>query len=105
MFEIIMSLLASAWNYIKKIVLQIINFIKNIISWFKNRDRLEQIKKNDNLLAVSIKEKMNDGNYNVVNCLFDEDEDKIVEAEVMQSGSLDLETRSKFGNKEMILLK
>lgn len=105
MFEIIVSLLQSAWNYIKKIVLKIINFIKNIISWFKNRDRLEQIKRNDNLLAVSIKEKMNDGNYNVVNCLFDEDENKIVEAEVMQSGSLDLETRSQFGNKEMILLK
>ena len=105
MYEIIEDLLKDAWEYIKKIYLKVINFFKNIVSWFKNKERLKKLEEDKNKTAVIIKEKMKNGEYNVVNCLFDKETNTLDDAEIIQTENLDQETKNKFGHKDMIILK
>lgn len=96
------------WDYIKKIAIKVLKFFNNIVSFFKDRNRLEKLKDNKDLLAVAIKENLENGNCNVVNCLFDKETNEIVDYEENAQGitaeSLDSETKRHFGNKDMIVL-
>ena len=109
MFELIKSLLASVWEWIKKIVVAIISFARNIISFFRDRNRLRKLQEDQNRIAVAIKEKLENGEYQVVNCLFDKQKSELVDPEedavVITSGQLDAETLSNFGSKDMIILQ
>jgi hypothetical protein len=99
------------WQFIlKKIAVKVLNFYEHIVAWFKEPARLETIKNNNNnILAISIKEKLDNGKYNVINCLYDKEEERLIDASkhavVFTADSLDLETLSKFGDKEMILIR
>lgn len=103
------NLLRSIWNYIKKIFVRIINFGKNIVSFFKNRNRLRKLEEERDLIAVSIKENLGNNNYRVVNCLYDKAEEEVVDMEEdaigIESNGIDSETKQSFGNKDMIVLK
>lgn len=103
------NLLRSIWNYIKKIFVHIINFAQNIVSFFKNRNRLRKLEENRDLIAVSIKENLGNNNYRVVNCLYDEVEEEVVDMEEdaigIESNGIDSKTKQSFGNKDMIVLK
>lgn len=74
MFDVIWSFLEDVWEYIKKIYVRVINFFNNIISFFKERNRLEKLRKHKEYTAVAIKQKFENGDYNVVNCIFDKEE-------------------------------
>jgi len=104
MFEWIKNLLAKAWDWIKKIFVKIINFFANIKSWFTQASRLKKLKEDKNKVAVVIKETLDNGDYNVVNCLFDEETNTLDDAEVVQSEDIDQKTRDSFGNRDMIVL-
>lgn len=108
MFQAIKALLARCWAWIKKIFLKILNFFKNIVSFFRTPNRLETIQKNQNTIAVAIKEKLDNGDYQVCNCLFNKDTTTLVnpeeDAQVITSGNIDEETRQSFGNKDMVVL-
>ncbi|MBQ9337839.1 MAG: hypothetical protein IJS14_11160 [Lentisphaeria bacterium] len=109
MFESIKSLLAKVWELIKKIVVAIISFVRNIVSFFKDRNRLQKLQEDQNRIAVAIKEKLENGEYQLVNCLFDKQKSELVDPEedavVITSGQLDAETLSNFGSKDMIVLQ
>lgn len=109
MFEEIKSLLAEVWEWIKKIVVAIISFARNIISFFRDRNRLRKLQEDQNRIAVSIKEKLENGDYQVVNCLYDKEESKLVtpeeDAEVITSEKLDADTKRNFSGKDMIVLQ
>ncbi len=105
MIEAIRVILKSIWFEIVRILIKILNFFKNIISWFKDESRLKKIKEDRNLVAVSIKDKLSNGDYSVVNCLYDKDENEIIDSQVIEAGQLDDETINRFGSKEMIILK
>ena len=109
MFEIIKSLLMEVWELIKKIVVAIISFVSNIVSFFKEPSRLRKLQENQNRIAVAIKEKLDKGDYQVINCLFDKQENKLVDpeedAEVITAEQLDAETKRAFGRKSMLLLQ
>jgi len=105
MFDLIMDLLKEAWDWIKKVWVKIVNFFKNIVGWFQNPQRLKKLKEDKNLTAVSIKQKLDNGDYQTIKCLFDEASNEIKDAEVITSESLDNETLQNFGNKDMIVLK
>lgn len=109
MFELIKSLLAKVWEWIKKIVVAIISFIDNIVSFFRDRNRLRKLQEDQNRIAVSIKEKRENGDYQIVNCIYDKAEKKLVDPEedavLITSKQLDAETQRNFGSKDMLVLQ
>lgn len=109
MFQLIKKALAKIWDILKKIVLRIISFIKNIVSFFKNPRRLSKLQEDQDTIAVVIKEKLADGDYQVVNCLFNKEEGTLVNPEedalVMTSGELDNTTQTHFKGKDMLVLQ
>ena len=106
MLDLILELLRKAWAWLKKIWVKVCSFFKNIVAFFKDKYRLAKLQRNSDLIAVAIKQKLDNKEYNVVNCLFDKAKGEIQEADtlVVQSESLDMETRQQFGNQDMIIL-
>ena len=62
------ELLRKIWDFIKKIFLKVVNFVKNIVGFFKDTQRLKKLQEEKNTIAVTIKENLNNENYHVVNC-------------------------------------
>lgn len=108
MFDIIMDALQAVWDYLKKIWVKICSFFGTIVSFFKNPERLRKLKEDRNNVAVAIKEKLDTGEYQVVNCLFNKEEGKLVnpeeDAEIIQAENLDAQTMQNFGDKDMLVL-
>lgn len=102
------ELLRAIWNRIKKFFVKVLNFVNNIVSFFKNPQRLNKLKEDRDLIAVSIKENLENGQYNLVNCLYDKVLEEVVEVETdaigIETEKLDKETKQHFGNKDMIIL-
>lgn len=102
------ELLRAIWNKIKKLFVKVLNFVNNIVSFFKNPQRLNKLKEDRDLIAVSIKENLENGQYNLVNCLYDKVLEEVVEVETdaigIETEKLDKETKQHFGNKDMIIL-
>ncbi len=109
MYEIILTALKAIWAFLKRIFVKICSFVSNIVSFFKDKERLHKLQENRNRIAVSIKEKLASGEYNVVNCLFDKSTDEVVDAqtdaEVVEAEELDAETMRNFGDKDMIVIR
>ena len=101
--------LESIWNLIKKIVTSILSFAKHILKFFKDPARLKKLKEDSNKLAISIKENLENGEYRVVNCLFDKEENNVVdfddEAIGIKAEELDQQTEDIFGSRDMIILQ
>ena len=94
------ELLRKAWEFIKKIFLKIVNFVTNIVSFFKDPQRLKKLQED--------KKNLDNGKFNVVNCLYDKTTEEIIDMETDALGinaeSLDEETKQHFGDKDMIVL-
>lgn len=94
---------------IVRFFLTIVRFVKNIVGFFKSKGRLAKLQRNRNLLAVSVKRNLADGNYNVVNCLFNKKTGELSnpeeDSEVIESEDLDAQTEAQFGDKDMIVLQ
>jgi hypothetical protein len=103
------ELLHTIWNFIKHIIVGILNFGDHIVNFFKNPNRLRTLKNDSDLMATTIKENLGNGNYNLVNCLFDKSTEQVVEMETnaqgIEASGLDEQTRNAFGDKDMIVLK
>lgn len=103
------ELLRSIWEFIKKIFVKVLNFLTNIKNFFMNPQRLKKLRQDSNLRAISIKENLDNGNFNMVNCLFDKEKEVVVDIQEDAIGitaeSLDKETEKAFGNKDMLILK
>jgi len=89
---------------VKRLIRKIVNFFKNIVSWFKDEKRLKIIKEDKNTIAVAIKEKLANGDYETYQCLFDDEKDEVLEAQVITCESIDAETKARFNDKDMLVL-
>lgn len=109
LIDTIKQSLKAVWNFIKRIFEKILNFFKNIAGFFKQPERIKKIQENPKVLAISIKENLGNGNFNVINCLYDENAEEIIDYEndalIIETESLDAQTISSFGIKDMIILK
>lgn len=105
LLDLILSALKAVWDFIEKIVVRIVNFFRNILSWFQTPKRFEIIRKNIDILPVVIKQKLESGDFQVVNCLYDQVKDEIEDAQVITAEKLDEETLEKFKDKNMIILR
>lgn len=118
MFNSILNFLKQIWARLKKILVAIVNFIRNIADWFRTKF-LKVKKKHPNAKPISLKieKDLESGNYNtmdlglekeyaVVNTFYDENTKEIIveETEVIQSDRLDAETIKAFGDKDMLVL-
>lgn len=106
----ILNSLKNVCNFIVKLFVRCLNFVKNIFSFFKDPKKRKELQRNKNAVAVSIKQKLHDGDYNVVDCLFDKQKEEIIATEEgdiqeLEAKELDKETQDMFGEKEMIVLK
>lgn len=103
------DLLRKAWEFIKKIILKIVDFAKNIVSFFNDPQRLKKLQEDKNIIAISIKENLDNGQFNIVNCLYDKATGKMVDMETDAQGieaeSLDEETKQRFGDKDMLIIE
>lgn len=102
------ELLKKIWDFIKKIFVKILNFVINIFKFFMDPQRIKKLNENKKLIAISIKENLTNGNFRVVNCLYDKSIEDIVELEDaigITAEKLDKETEKKFGNKDTLILK
>lgn len=103
------ELLRKAWEFIKKIILKIVDFAKNIVSFFNDPQRLKKLQEDKNIIAISIKENLDNGQFNIVNCLYDKATGKMVDMETDAQGieaeSLDEETKQRFGDKDMLIIE
>lgn len=103
-----LELLRSIWDFIKRIFVRVINFTRNIVSFFKDPNRLRKLKEDSNKIAVSVKQNLDNGNYKVVNCLFDKSSNTVVDLENQAMGieaeDIDVFTEEQFGGKDMIIL-
>lgn len=108
MFDLIWEAIKAVWNFIKKIILKILNFIAHIVNWFRDPNRIKILQQNKDVIAVVIKQKLESGDYNVVNCLFNKNTSEILNPEedaiCYTSEELDYETKRHFQNKDMLIL-
>ena len=109
MFSFIFEIISSIWDFIKHIFVQIVSFVKNIFSFFKNRNRMQKLQQDKNVVATTIKQNLEDGSVNVINCLCDKNRGEVIDYEEdavgIEAEDLDSETRRAFGNKDMIILQ
>lgn len=102
------ELLRKIWNVIKKFFVKVVNFAKHIKNFFKNTLRLKKLNKDKNTIAVAIKENLENGEYNIVTCLYDKEKEDITDLQTdamgIEAEELDEETKQNFGNKDMIIL-
>lgn len=105
MLSEIWSALKEVWDFLKKIWVKLVNFFINIVSWFKDSDRIRILEENKNTLALTLKEKLDSNEYKVINCLFNKNDNKIIDAQVITTDKLDKNTKEQFGTKEMIILE
>lgn len=102
----IWNALKAIWNLVKQITRDIVNFFADIVNFFRQRkDQLRDKSK----IAIAIKQKMDSGDYAVANCIFDTDENELVDpehnAEIIKYGDLDQQTKNSFKGKDMLVLK
>lgn len=86
---------------------KILNFARNIKAFFLEKKQRELLQKKKEVIACSIKEKFSNGDYGVVNCLYDTETEDVVSmdyATEVEAERLDTETVSCFGSKDMIVL-
>ena len=108
LMDAIVEIVRAIWNCIKRIFQRVLQFFNNIVSFFKNPHRLRKLQSDPNLVAVAVKENLDNGNYHTVNCLYNEKTNEVVDMQEdalgIQSEQLDAETCRNFGNKPMVVL-
>ncbi|WP_104708641.1 hypothetical protein [Helicobacter felis] len=92
------------WNAVKRLFVRLLQFFQHIASWFNDPSRLRRLEQDKRLMAVAIKERLENGNYGIVKCLYNKQTEGVEEmADGIASEQVDAETQRHFGNKEMIV--
>lgn len=97
-------------EYVIKFFVRVLNFARNILQFFRDPHRLAKLKRNKNAIALTVRQKLDSGDYKVVSCLFDKKTNEVVANEYgdiqeIESESLDMQTRKNFENTDMIVLR
>ena len=83
--------------------------MEELIRFFKNDDVLQHLKENENLIAVAIKSKLDDGNIHILAALFNNNTKEVEYYEKYmlnyKTSKLDEDLNKAFEDKDMIVLK
>ncbi len=102
------ALIEKIAEFVKAVFIHLLSFSKHIINWFKDPKRLSNLRNNKNAIAVTVKENLDNGNYNVVDCLFDKSTNEVIDISdsvLYEAEDLDQETENAFGDKPMVVLQ
>lgn len=99
----IASLLLDIWESIKKTFVRVLKFFKNIVNWFRSDGRMKKVQQEKNLVANTIKMKLGQKDYAVAN-IFNTETNEMEDVEAFEYEELDEETKSRFGNKDMVVI-
>jgi predicted membrane protein len=107
MVQLIFMLLKFAFDWVTYLIIAIVRWMVEIYKWYKDQKRLELLEEDKNRLAITVKEKLDTGDYRVVNCLFDQKKEEFVDnqVQVYDTKKLDDELKAQFGNKDMLILR
>lgn len=81
--------------------------MEDILPFFKQPTTLKALKENDNLIAVVIKEVLENGIFRIIACIYDQKNNLVVnldKAEGWNAKKLDDRLTQAFGDKSMIIL-
>ena len=96
-------------KFCKIVFKAILKFTENVVSFFKSPKRLAILKANKKLLPIVLKQKLKNGDYNVIEGIFDEEKDDLVDIEKETQGfeceCLDSELNGYFGDKDLVILR
>lgn len=112
-FSLVGNFFRNLWNMLceigKAIYQKIVSFAKNVLSFFQKPSRLKVLEQHKETIAVTIKENLNNGNVQLINCLYDTKKEEVVNYEEDAYGyeceQMDPELARNFGNKDMIILQ
>lgn len=82
--------------------------MKEVVEFFQNSEVMNELESNPDLLAVAMRNKMNDGNIRVILTLFNSKEKKIITTPNTKAyivKTLDSDLEQSFGDKEMLVLE
>ncbi len=82
--------------------------MKEVVEFFQNSEAMNELKSNPDLLAVVVRNKMNDGNIRVILTLFNSKEKTIITTPNTKAyivKTLDSDLEQSFGDKEMLVLE
>lgn len=96
-------------KFCKIVFIVILKFTENVISFFKSPMRWAKLKANKKLLPIVLKQKLKNGDYNIIEGIFDEEKDDMVDIEKETQGieceRLDSELKGYFGDKDLVILR
>ena len=86
-----------------------------LVGWFKNRETLAQLKEKEEYIAIVIKEthplakivKIETSNAKkivLIQCIFDENKNEIIMAQILKCSTVSQEINEMFGKSDMIVL-
>ncbi|MWV61578.1 hypothetical protein DCO58_08815 [Helicobacter saguini] len=101
------DIIAQWWEKIRKIILAIVRFMDNLVAFFKQDDIREKLKNDKDLSALIFKEEMENGNIRILQCLYDNKTQKVLETNMqgIETKELDSETKGHFKNDDLIEIK
>lgn len=101
--ETLWELLLGIWESVEKTYKRVFRFSTDVLRWLNQPVRARQMRTRDSL-AVFIKDELDNGNFNVVSCLYNPDEEEIYDARVIEVEELDDETLHHFDDEEVLVL-
>jgi carbonic anhydrase len=112
----IITFIKKAWNWIKKIVVTILNFFKHIVNWFKSKisKYLAAIQEKKVVpvvakLETNINNALKEGKYKVVKCFYDLEKGKILnpeeDLEIVSADKADETTNQIFKDSDLVILE
>lgn len=96
----LIGLIIAAAGTITVIVVAIIHY-KEIIAWFQKRNDLKVADKEN--IAFTLKQKLETGDYKVIQGIFNQRTEDILEGRAMQSEKLDQEFEEAHEGKELLI--
>lgn len=93
-------LVAAAAATLAVVVLAILHYDK-VIAWFTSRNAIKEADKDN--LAVTIKTKLDNGNYKVVQGIFNTRSEKFVDGQVIHAQKIDQRLDDLHGDEELVV--
>ncbi len=106
MFDTIIAFLKTVWDYIRKLVVRVLDFVRHICHFFSSPRSKMRLREKD-VLATVIRQNLDDGNVSVINCLFDKGRNVVLDVQdiqVITAEELDERTSTMFGDKNLLVL-
>lgn len=104
----VVSFFKRAWEaikafgrWLKGVIIRLTELLKDFLEKCLNK-----LKGNKNLVAVTIKENLGNGNFNTVTCIFNKETEEIIEDKnsvAHENSTMDSDLEKNFGDKDMIV--